>query len=49
MAESKKVADFVCDELRRVCWDEAVGPIGLTYTCNGKQMDYIDLTTGVGL
>ncbi len=46
VTESQAVADFAWDELRRVCWDEADKPVGLTYTCNGKQMDYIDLTFG---
>jgi hypothetical protein len=47
VTESKPVADFAWEELRRVSWEGEIKPIGLTYTCNGKQMDYIDLTPGV--
>jgi hypothetical protein len=48
VTESKAVADFAWEELRRLSWNGEVKPIGLTYTCNGKQVDYIDLTPGVG-
>ena len=47
VTESKAVADFAWAELRRLSWNGEVKPIGLTYTCNGKQVDYIDLTPGV--
>ena len=47
VTESKPVADFAWEELRRVSWNGEIKPIGLTYTCNGKQVDYIDLTPGV--
>ena len=47
VTESKPVADFAWEELRRVSWKGEIKPIGLTYTCNGKQVDYIDLTPGV--
>jgi hypothetical protein len=30
-----------------VSWKGEVKPIGLTYTCDGKQVDYIDLSPGV--
>lgn len=48
VTENKAVADFAWEELRRLSWNGEVKPIGLTYTCNGKQVDYIDLTPGVG-
>jgi hypothetical protein len=47
VTESKVVADFAWAELRRLSWNGEAKPIGLTYTCNGKQVDYIDLTPGV--
>ena len=46
VTESKPVADFAWEELARVSWKGEVKPIGLTYTCNGKQVDYVDLTHG---
>jgi hypothetical protein len=46
VTESKPVADFAWEELARVSWKGEVKPIGLTYTCNGKQVDYVDLTPG---
>ena len=48
VSECKPVADFAWAELRRLSLNKEVKPIGLTYTCNGKQVDYIDLTPGVG-
>ena len=48
VTESKTVADFAWNELRQLSWNGAVKPIGLTYTCNGKQLDYVDLTPGGG-
>jgi hypothetical protein len=47
VTESKAVADFAWEELQRMREDYNFKPIGLTYTCNGKQMNYVDLLPGV--
>jgi hypothetical protein len=44
VTESKAVADFAWEELLRLSWNGVDKPLGLTYTCNGKQLNYIDLT-----
>lgn len=41
--ESKAVADAAWEELKLVEWDEENKPLGLAYSCDGKQVDYIDL------
>jgi hypothetical protein len=47
VTESKLVADFAWAELRQVSWPGDNTPVGLTYTCNGKQVFYIDLSVVV--
>jgi hypothetical protein len=47
VTESKAVADFAWEELQRMLENYDFKPIGLTYTCNGKQMNYVDLLPGV--
>ena len=42
--ESKEVADTAWNELKQLRWDDKQKPIGLVYSCNGKQLNYIDLT-----
>ncbi len=41
--ESKAVADFAWDELNSLQWPDQPKPIGLAYSLNGKQVDYVDL------
>ncbi len=40
---SKEVADAAWDELLSTSWDKDNRPIGLAYTQDGKQLDYVDL------
>ncbi len=41
---SKAIADAAWIELKNTKWEDGKKPIGLAYTCNGKQVDYVDLT-----
>jgi hypothetical protein len=45
VTECKKVADFAWNELQQVSWPGEIKPVGLTFTCNGKQVGYIDLSS----
>jgi len=42
--ESKEIADAAWNELKQLLWTGKQKPIGLVYSCNGKQLNYIDLT-----
>jgi hypothetical protein len=46
--ESKEVADAAWNELKQLLWNGKQKPIGLVYSCNGKQLNYIDLTDSSG-
>jgi hypothetical protein len=41
--DSKSVADYAWDELNSLQWDQEK-PIGLAYSQNGKQVEYVDLS-----
>ena len=42
--ESKEIADAAWNELQQLLWTGKQKPIGLVYSCEGKQLNYIDLT-----
>jgi hypothetical protein len=42
--ESKAIADAAWEELKGIKWEGENKPVGLTYSCNGEQVDYVDLT-----
>jgi hypothetical protein len=46
VTESKAVADFAWNQLQAWAWPENAKPLGLTFTCNGKQLGYVDLSSG---
>jgi hypothetical protein len=46
--DSKKVADAAWDELKNTQWEGENKPIGLTYSHNGTQVDYVDLSDSAG-
>ncbi len=46
VTESKAVADFAWNQLQGMAWPENSKPIGLTFTCNGKQLGYVNLASG---
>jgi len=41
--ESKAVADAAWEELKNIEWPDDDKPDGLAYTCDGKQIYYVDL------
>jgi hypothetical protein len=44
---SKAIADAAWEELLSLQWEKGNRPLGLAYTHNGDQIEYIDLTDGV--
>jgi hypothetical protein len=44
---SKAIADTAWHDLKRMVWPGKHKPIGLAYSLNGAQVDYVDLSDSV--